>query len=100
MFRFGLLVCTLLGATAGSVGAQTEPEPIPVFAVDLRAAIPRFKADPLIASGLSVALEDLPTRGLGVVAGPHIYPLRGGGVTFDFGGEFQRTRAAHKKKPA
>ena len=99
MFRAGLLLWVCIVLSAGAAAAQTEPEPIPVFAADVRAAIPRFKADPLIASGLSVAVDDLPTRGLGIVAGAHVYPLRTRAVTFGFGAEILRSRA-ERTKPA
>jgi hypothetical protein len=100
MVRSGVLLCLCIVVTAEGAGAQTEPGPIPVFAADVRAAIPRFKADPIIASGLSVALDDLPTRGLGLVAGAHLYPLRGRVIAIGFGAEILTSRASRTKEPA
>lgn len=100
MFRSFLLVCTCLALSGGTAAAQIEPGPIPIFAADVRVAVPRFKADPLIASGLFVPVDALPTRGLGLVAGAHIYPLRTRSVTFGFGAEILRSRARRTGEPA
>ena len=100
MFRSGLLTCSLLALTTAAAFAQTEPEPIPRFAADVRAAIPRFKADAAIGSSLGVGTADLPTRGLGVVAGAHVYPLRTRHVTFGVGAEILRSRARRTREPA
>lgn len=100
MFRAGLLSCVFAVLSGGTAAAQIEPKPIPVFVADVRVAMPRFKADPLIASALSVAVAELPSVGLGVVAGAHVYPLRTGAVTFGFGAEILRSRARRTAQPA
>ena len=100
MLRLSALVCALfvlLVPTAA--GAQTGPQPIPRFAADVRVAIPRFKADPIVTTPLGVTVDDLPTRGLGVVAGAHLYLLRTRAVTFGFGAEILRSRA-RRTRPA
>jgi hypothetical protein len=79
--------------------AQTGPQPIPRFAADVRVSIPRFKAGPAIAAPLAVTVEDLPTRGLGVVVGAHLYLLRTRAVTFGFGAEILRG-GARRTRPA
>jgi hypothetical protein len=101
MRRLGAFVCTLLLSVlaSGAVFAQTEPGKIPVFAADARLAIPRFKADPTVATGLAVGVETLPTLGLGVVAGAHLYPIRTKAITFGFGAEFLTSRARRTQEP-
>ena len=100
MSRSGVLLCAFVLLSGGTAAAQVDPKPIPMFAADVRLAIPRFKADPGIASALSVAVPELPTLGLGVVAGAHIYPLRTRRVTFGIGAEILRSRARRTKEPA
>jgi hypothetical protein len=74
-----LLLC------AGTAAAQ-PPEPVGPYAVDVRGALARFKQDPSVAAGLDVPADSLPTRGLGLGAGVHFYPLRVRRVTLGFGG--------------
>jgi hypothetical protein len=100
MSRSGFLLCTFIAMSAVTVEAQIEPGPLPIVAADVRAAIPRFKADPSIAGVLGVGAEDLPTRGLGFVAGAHVYPLRFDKITFGFGAEILGSRARRTRAPA
>lgn len=101
MVRVGLFVCAVVFILLPSAAsAQTEPGPIPVFAADVRLALPRFKADATVASVLAVAPTDLPTLGLGFVGGAHIYPLRTKAITFGLGAEILRSRARRTKAPA
>lgn len=102
MIRFARFVCASLWfVLAPSVLlAQTEPGRIPVFAADVRVALPRFKADPTIASGLAVTVNDLPTMGLGFVAGAHLYPLRTRAMALGIGAEIIRSRGRRTKEPA
>ena len=67
-----LLMCLALAAPA----AAQQKEPIAPFAVDLRGAYGRHKAEPSVASDLDVEPGNLPSRTLGLVAGAHVYPLR------------------------
>lgn len=99
MLRTGVLVCVCVMVTAGSAAAQPASEPIPRFTADVRVAFPRFKADPTIASTVGVGEDDLPTRGLGLVLGAHVYPLRAGAVTFGIGAELVRSRARKTQQP-
>jgi hypothetical protein len=78
------------------------PEPIGLFVADVRAAFPRFKADASVADALGVGALDLPTQGLGLVFGAHVYPARFGAVTLGVGAEVirsgrSRTRAANNE---
>jgi hypothetical protein len=85
----------LLGLAAwlfgsGDAVAQDLPDdarPIGRFAVDVRAAFPKFKQDATTAAGIRVTTANLPTRALGLVFGAHWYPARLGLITFGVGGE-------------
>ena len=92
------LILSILFITFASprfVAAQeTQPEDLPIghYVADLRFEFPKFKQDPNVASSIGVATENLPTRGLGLVAGAHWYPLRLGFMTLGLGGEFSKAR--------
>jgi hypothetical protein len=75
----------LLGLPAPAFAQSRDP--LPVFAADLRGAFVLLKQDEVTSSSLGISLEDLATRGLGIVAGAHVYPLRGQKVAFGLGGE-------------
>jgi hypothetical protein len=76
----------LVLAVARCAFAQPQ-EPIGRFAVDMRGAFARHKAEPSVATDLGVTAANLPSRTLGLVAGAHVYPLHLGKViTLGFGG--------------
>ena len=77
-----LLACLALAAPA----AAQQKEPIPLFAVDIRGAFARHKAEPSVATDLGVAPANLPSRSLGLVGGAHVYPLHSKRLTLGFGG--------------
>lgn len=86
------------------VDAQTR-ERVGPFAVDVRVALPRFKDDAGVASALGVGTVNMPTRGLGLVAGAHWYPVGKGRVTLGLGGEIlfsgaTKTLATDEDDPA
>lgn len=62
--------------------------------------MPRFKQDPVVASALDVTTANLPGRGLGLVAGVHVYPFRAGALTIGLGGELLISRASATLEPA
>jgi len=75
--------------------------PIGPFIIDVRGVFARFKQDATVAAVLGVEPSDLPTRGLGVVVGAHVYPLRTGNFALGLGGEILlRARASHAVAPA
>lgn len=97
-------LCTL--ALAAAAAAQ-EPDPAPAplvrariapFVLDARLPIPRFKQDGTIATGLGVQAIDLPVRGIGLLGGAHVYPLRRGSFALGFGAEMLRAHASKTKK--
>ena len=67
---------------------EPEKEPIGRFAVDARVALPRFPEDAATAGALSVTIENLPSRGLGVATGVNFYPARLGKVALGVGAEW------------
>jgi hypothetical protein len=88
--------------TAANATAQ-QPAPIGRFVIDARGSLARFKADGSVATALNVTTDNLPTRGLGIDAGVHWYPLRKGKVTFGLGGELlvaRDSRMADTTDPA
>jgi hypothetical protein len=82
-----LLISALLGTGAGAHAQSPQREPIGPFAADVRIAIPRFSEDTAVASSIGVGSMNLPSRGLGLAGGAHLYPFRANRVTFGFGGE-------------
>jgi hypothetical protein len=62
-------------------------EPIAPFVFDARGTLARFKELPAVATGLGVSPTDLPTRGLGLVVGAHLYPVRRQNFALGLGGE-------------
>ena len=72
--------------------AQPTAGPIPRFAVDARGSLARFKQDTAVASALQVDSTNLPTFGLGVTVGGHVYVLRTRKITIGLGGEMVLAR--------
>jgi len=64
------------------------PAPIGPYVVDARGTLARFKPAAAIGTSLGVdANTNLPTRGLGVVVGAHVYPVRRRSFALGLGGE-------------
>jgi hypothetical protein len=80
--------CLLLCLAAAPPASAQPKEPIGPFAVDLRGAFARHKAEPSVATDLGVEAANLPSRSLGLVAGVQFYPLRSSKVTLGVGGNF------------
>ena len=71
-------------------------EPIGPYVIDARGVLARFKQNPTIAAVLGVEATDLPTRGLGLTVGAHVYPVRKRNFALGVGGELLlRARASH-----
>src|SRR4051794_18449114 len=83
--------CGLALLLAGPAAAQPGG-PIRIFAADVRIAFPGFEQTESVAAALGVQTLDLPKRGLGLVFGAHVYPLRRGAVTLGIGGEVMSSR--------
>jgi hypothetical protein len=87
-----MLAAVLLAFTAHASAQEVplEDQPIGGFVVDVRAAFPKFKQDPNIATGIGVTALNLPTRALGIVIGAHWYPVHLGPMALGIGGEVIR----------
>jgi len=99
-----LCVMTLASAAAAQdpdpAPAPLVPQPIAPFVFDARIPMPRFKQDATIATGLGVERLDLPVRGIGLLGGAHVYPLRKRSFAFGIGGEILRGHGSKTKKAA
>jgi hypothetical protein len=95
--RLAALVLSLAAVTTAPALAQTDKR-IPVFALDARVFSAGLKADGTTATNLELALEDMPTRGNGLVAGAHVYPLRGTDMALGVGAEFMLARGVKQQK--
>lgn len=87
----GVLVFLAIAHYASDAHAQFA-QPIGRYVADARITLARFKEDPGIAAALGVQPENLPTRGLGIVVGAHLYPLRGKRVALGVGAEYLAAR--------
>ncbi len=102
---YPLLALVLSFALPSFAAAQEPDEPLPDarrpigrVAADVRGSMPRFKQTALIADTIGVEATELPTRGLGLVFGAHVYPLRMGRVTLGLGGEVMVSRASRTEE--
>jgi hypothetical protein len=98
-----LAFAILLTAGAPLASAQaTDPDHLPIgwFAVDARGAWVTLPDDPALAEFLDVPQENLATRGLGLIVGAHVYPVRlGRWVALGFGGELLFSRGSRTLSP-
>jgi hypothetical protein len=106
LIRAALLFGTALLLTVPVEAQDPVPppvleEPIERFVFDARGVLARFKGNSAIADALGVEATDLPTRGLGLVVGAHLYPLRTRTFALGLGGEVMlRARASRTLPPA
>jgi hypothetical protein len=99
LWTVAVLAAALIGSMSAVASAQ-ELEPLPKIVADLRAAIPKFPADPAIATALGVTTTNLPGRGLGADIGVHVYPGRLGRVTVGLGAQLMFGRKSKTLEPA
>lgn len=88
--------CTLIGlllAGARPAYAQEPPPPMPRFALDVRATVPKFTTEEELAASRGIPRTELPARGLGGDVGLHVYVLKWKAVTFGLGGQLTLARA-------
>jgi hypothetical protein len=97
--RTTLLVGVMVLASAASALAQQQ-RPLPLAAGDIRLFYAGLGQDPVTANDLSVLPEHLPKRGLGGVAGVHLYPLRGRSIALGLGAELMLARGRAQQKDA
>lgn len=102
---FFLLTAAILPSRAHAQDPAPVPalldEPIAPFVFDARGTFARFKQLPAIADAVDVKATELPTRGLGLVVGAHIYPVRSRSFALGVGGELLlRARGSRTLPPA
>lgn len=97
----GLLLLSAVSAFAQDpVPPPLLEEPIGPFVFDARGTLARFKQDPFSAGAIGIEPADLPTRGLGLAVGGHLYPLRKRWFALGLGGEILlRARASRTIPP-
>jgi Outer membrane protein beta-barrel domain len=100
MLRLRVLCSLTLLLTAAGTAAAQGSEPIGLFAADVRVTFPKYKQTESVATALGVDTLDLPTRGLGLVFGAHVYPLRKGVVTLGLGAELMASRRNRTQETA
>lgn len=86
--------------TSASAALAQQQRPLPVVAGDLRLFYGGLGQDPITAGDLGVPAEQLPKRGLGGVAGVHVYPLRGRSIALGIGGEMMIARGRSQQTDA
>lgn len=100
-FRHAAATALLIAAAALPARAQDpQPQPLPtppmtVFVVDARGAMVAIKQNAEVATALDVDPLQLPSRGLGIFLGAHVYPLRLKKFALGVGAEWLRVRASN-----
>jgi len=84
--------CALVPLAASAQDVPAEKLPIARYVVDARLDFTKFTEDAAIAEAISVGVLNLPTRGFGIIAGAHVYPLRMGIVTLGLGADWVTAR--------
>jgi hypothetical protein len=79
----GAVVASVLASPA----AAQLPRKLPVAVLDIRGFYTKLGQDPTTATDLGLEAADLPSRGLGGVAGLHVYPLRFENMALGVGAE-------------
>ena len=107
--RFAGLSALLVLLVAIPVAAQDPvpplPQPLPkppltVFVVDARGTWAALKQEQSVASALAIDVNQLPSRGLGIVLGAHVYPIRLKSVAVGVGAEWLRVRGSNTVEAA
>jgi hypothetical protein len=88
-----LIVASSLAAAAQPVPADPQ-RPIGPFVVDVRGALATYPTSDAIAAPRGLTTGNLPSVGLGLDVGAHVYPLRGRVATLGVGASFLFTRAS------
>jgi hypothetical protein len=92
-FFAGLLLFAALTLVIEPAAAQDPPPRIGPFVVDVMGTVPQFNTTDQTAKSRGLGSADLPSTGLGVDIGVHVYPLRWKAVTFGLGGQVTLARA-------
>jgi hypothetical protein len=94
-----LLLLSIGASSATAQASDPDRQPIGRFAADARGVSASYTDDPGLATFLDVTRENLAKRGLGIVLGAHVYPLRiGKHLAFGVGGELMFSRGSKTLK--
>jgi hypothetical protein len=80
-------LAAVAAVTIPSAAFAQDSDPIGMFVVDARVALPRFKDDAGVAASIGVVPDNLPTLGFGIAGGAHVYPLGLGRMKLGVGAE-------------
>ncbi len=84
--HLGATTCAIAWLLTSPVIATAQGlEPIGRFVVDVRGSIPLYGQNEQLAANEGLFPFQLPSRGLGIDVGGHLYPLRWHGITFGVG---------------
>jgi len=88
----------MLAASAGlaTPALAQSPKPLPAFVIDVRGASAGLGRDVQTAADLTLEPAQLPSRGLALTAGIHVYPIRRHGFAIGLGAEGVLVRAVAK----
>jgi len=96
-----LSVVMSLAAAAPARAQQAQPpDTIPIFVFDARGAYGQLKQSESTAASFGADPTALPSRGMGLVGGLHVYPLRHNHFAFGIGGELLLMRASRQENDA
>lgn len=93
------LFALLLSVVPATFAHAQVKRPIAPYVFDIRAFYSPLGQDPTTASNLDLLVTDLPSRGLGGVAGLHLYPLRRKTFAFGIGAEYLLARGRKVPEP-
>ena len=84
--RLGASTCAIAWLLTSPLTATAQGvEPIGRFVVDVRGSIPLYGQNEQLAANKGLFPFQLPSRGLGIDVGGHLYPLRWRWITFGVG---------------
>jgi hypothetical protein len=92
------LIVLLIAAAAAPAPAQVE-RPIPPAVLDARVVFAGLGEDEVTSTALGIEPDALPGRGLGIVFGLQLYPIRRQGFALGIGGELIRVRGSATPTP-
>ena len=76
---------SVLLLTSAALATAQGAEPIGPFVVDVRGSLPLYGQDEQLSANEGLSPSQLPSRGLGIDVGGHLYPVRWRGITFGVG---------------
>lgn len=93
------MVAAFAWLAAARVAEAQAVEPLRGFVVDALGSSSSYPSDASIGVPRGIAEANLPSRGLGVQVGAHVYPMRWGSATLGFGASFLWTSGSKGPEP-